>query len=865
MVPVLEREHMLAALTEYASDCRAGEGRLVLVSGEAGVGKTTLLEQFASVTPDVRWIRGACDNLSTPRPLGPLFDVASQLGGELAEACRRGAPRDELFAALLGELDRPDVLSVLAIEDVHWADESTLDLLRFLGRRMREIAVVILVTYRDDGLAPDDPLRAVLGDLATQRTTRRVSVAPLSESAVAIIAAGTAVSPAELFRLTGGNPFFVTEVVQAGTNEIPPSARDAVQARIAPLSDDARSVVQVAALIGTRVDPRLLDTVASPSERVLDELVASGVLVSDLDTLRFRHEITRVAVEQQVPAHRRRPIHERLLAALQASACEDDARLAHHAEGADDRAAVLRCAPRAGRRASDLASHREAAAQFERALRFGEGEDPAVLADLYDRLAFERSLIDRWQDAADAGEHALALWRQIGDSIREGDTLRRLSRTMWRLCRAKEAAECADAAIAILEPKGDRPELVWAYGNKAFQDMLRNESEDGIAAARRAQKLAEQLGMPDALSDALNTEACIIYLNMGRDWEEPMRRALDVALVGGADEQAGRAYANLCQGYVEKRRFADAEACLAEGTPFCEEHDISTYSVCLQGHRTEMLFARGEWDQAVEVGRRIISGVASPINRYGPCVDVGTILARRGDESAWTLLDEALESAIGSNETDRIAFARLARVEVFWLQNRAVETLTELELTHPLALECDEWVRGSLATWLRRAGSDLPVPLDRIAEPDALSIAGDFDAAEQAWTRIGCPYEAALALLDSGQEPALREALRRFDVLGASATVQAVRREMRRLGVRSIPVGARTATRSNPLGLTNREREVLDLICSAYTNSEIAEQLFISAKTVDHHVSAVLAKLGVPSRGAAATEAARLGLVSAGH
>jgi DNA-binding CsgD family transcriptional regulator/tetratricopeptide (TPR) repeat protein len=860
MVPVLEREHILASLAEYAGDCRDSEGRLVLVSGEAGVGKTTLLDAFAATVPDARWIRGACDDLSTPRPLGPLFDVAGQLGGELADACQRGASREELFAALLAALDRPDVLSVLAIEDVHWADDSTLDLLRFLGRRMREVSALLLITYRDDGLAPDDPLRAVLGDLAMQRTTRRVEVAPLSEGAVAIMAAGSAVAPGELFHLTGGNPFFVTEVVQAGTGEIPPSARDAVHARIASLSEGARTIVQTAALIGTRVDPRLLDAVSSPSERVLDEIVAAGVLVSDRDALRFRHEITRVAVERQVPAHRRRPTHERLLAALQASGCKDDARLAHHAEGSDDHAAVLRFAPRAGRRASELASHREAAAQFERALRFADGEAPEVLADIYDRLAIERSLLDQWPNAADAGEQALALWRQLGERVREGDTLRRLSRTMWRLCRAKEAAEHADAAIAILEPEGETPELARAFANMAFQHIVRSEFEDGIAAARRAQKLAVQLGMPDALSDALNTEACI-NLDTGREWEEPMQRALDVALVGDAHEQAGRAYSNLCQFHVSTRRFAAADADLAAGIPFCEEHDISTYSLCLQGHRMELLFATGEWDQALEVGHRILSGVASPINKMIPSVHLGTILARRGDESAWTLFDQALESAIGSNEADRIVLARLARVEVFWLENRPVEALTELELTHSLALDCDEWIRGSVATWLRRVGSELAAPTERIAEPYALTIFGDFAASEQAWTRIGCPYDAALALLDSGEESGLREALRRFDALGASATVQAVRRKMRRLGVRSIPVGVRAATRSNPAGLTNREREVLDLICSGRANSEIAELLFISAKTVDHHVSAVLAKLGVPSRGAAATEAARRGLV----
>lgn len=858
-VPMLEREHILASLGDYAAECRGGEGRLVLVSGEAGVGKSTLLDAFAATVPDALWVCGVCDNLSTPRPLGPLFDIAAQLGGEVSDACQRGASREELFSALLTSLERSNALSVVAIEDVHWADESTLDLLRFLGRRMRYVPALLLVTYRNDGLAPDDPLRTALGDLAMQRTTRRVDLACLSEAAVASMAAGGGLAPGELFRLTGGNPFFVTEVIEAGPGEIPQSARDAVQARIASLSDDARTIVQTAALIGTWVDPGLLDAVSSPSDRALDEIVAAGVLVSDGDALRFRHEITRVAVGQQVPAHRRRPVHERLLAALQASGCTDDARMAHHAEGSDDRAAVLRFAPRAGRRASELASHREAAAQFERALRFAGAEPPDVLADLYDRLAIERSLLDRWTEAANAGELALELWRQLGDPVREGDTLRRLSRTMWRLCRAKEAAEYAEAAITILEPVGDTRELAWAYANLAFQHNVRSECEDGIVAAQRAQKLAAQLGMPDALSDAMNTEACL-NLQLGREWEETMRRALDVAIAGDAHEQAGRAYSNQCEFHIATRDFAEAERDLAAGVPFCEEHDISTFSLCLQGHRMELLFATAEWDEALEVGQPIVDGVASPINKMIPAVLLGTILARRGDKSALAVLDQALDSAIGSNEADRIALARLARVEVFWLDNRAVEALGEVELLHSIAPGCGAWVRGAIAMWLRRVGSEMTLLPARVAEPYALALEGDFDAAEQVWTRIGCPYDAAFALFDSGEESRLREALRRFDGLGTSATVQAVRRQMRRLGMRSIPVGVRAATRANPAGLTNREREVLELICTGRANSEIAEQLFISAKTVDHHVSAVLAKLGVPSRSAAATEAARLGL-----
>ena len=330
-VTLVERKTALDALAEFTAQARSGEGRLVLLEGEAGVGKSALLEHFTLDLPGSRVLLGACDGMFTPRPLGPLFDIAQQVRGRLHSLCRADAAREELFEAFLTELCAPGPLPVVVIEDVHWADEATLDLLGFLARRIREIPVLLIVSYRDDELADTHPLRVALGHLAVQRCARRLPLAPLSAQAVRMLAAGRGVDPEELYRVTGGNPFYVREVLEAGLGEVPRSARDVVLARAGRLGPKARETLEAAALIGGTIDEQLLGHIVTGP--ALAEVIASG-LVAGHPVVRFRHEIARQAIEQAVRPARRSEIHARILRGLRTLGCDDDARLAYHAEEA---------------------------------------------------------------------------------------------------------------------------------------------------------------------------------------------------------------------------------------------------------------------------------------------------------------------------------------------------------------------------------------------------------------------------------------------------------------------------------------------------------------------------------------------------
>lgn len=857
-VELLEREAALAALADANAAAAGGQGRMVCVTGEPGIGKTSLVRRFLDDLGDGRVLLGTCDDLSIPRPLGPFRDLAGSISAALEAALAADAAPHDFQDLLIAELERAPHPSVLVLEDVHWADHATLDSVTVVGRRIGTLPALLVVTYRAGEAPPGHPLHAALGAIRRDDLVL-LELLPLSRNAVAALAGGDA---DQLYAATGGNPFYVTELLASrDAAEAPPSVASAVSARVARLDGPARRLVELVSAVPNRVSTDVLDelmpgwavTAEEPERRQLLELAGGYV--------RFRHELARNAVLSSIPLVARRGLHAQVLKALRAAGA-DPADVVHHAEAAGDEDVVSEYALVAARRAAALESNREAYFHYRRAADFADRLAELEQADLLEELATAAYLVGRLDDAFAAIDAAIAIHRQLGDQAAVGRCTRVLSRLHWFVGDGEPARAKALEAITILEPLGESIELARTCSGVAQLAMLAEDTGEALRWGERALDLATRLGDESTRAHALVNIACTkVQLDPGQSGV--LLEAHALADVAGEREDATRALGNLAYVLMSWAMPEPALQYALQAVAYAEKYEVHTYVSYVATTLAWLHLRSGDWDEAERAARAEIQRGITVVQLHAKTV-LAELAVRRGDPDARERVADLAEHADRAGEPQRMA--------------PVLELMTELALTGGEQVpgerfeQLAERMRGHgglrgryavrLAAWAAVAGIDMEVD-SAATGPYAAMLRRDWPAAADAFGELGWPYDRALMLSLSDDEHALAGAIEIARRLGAEPLTKRVATRMRELGIR-VPRGPRKTTRANPAGLTARQLEVLALVAEGLTNAEIAERLIVSQRTAEHHVAAVLTKLGASTRREAARRASELRLVRSG-
>jgi DNA-binding CsgD family transcriptional regulator/tetratricopeptide (TPR) repeat protein len=857
-VNLLEREHELGVLEAAIRAAVSGSGSGVAVTGDAGTGKSVLLDAAVSGTT-IRVLRAGCDPLRTPRPLGPLRDIAADAGlGELLHDDDAGLSRvcEDIYTALRSEP------TVLVIEDVHWIDAASVDVLRFLARRIETLPLCLLVSCRDRELDDVHPVRALLGDIARIESFTRLPLRSFSLDAVQALVGDTALDPEKVHVLTGGNPFFVTEIAKDPDGPMPVSVRDAVLDHAAVVAKEDFETLQLVAAAPDRVDHRLLPALGIdlPTLRRLD---ASGLLLSTGDGLQFRHELARLAVQSTIPPAGRASLHARLLQAHEQLDFRDPAVMTHHAVEAGDDARVVQYATAAAEQATRAGSHTDAAAFLQTAIEhLPDGRD-AERAGLLQALGLEQYMTSRLAEGIATIQSSFPLWRRVDDLAGLAAAHDNCAVLEYYNARRNDAETHADRAAEMADEAGARVAFGTAKVTRAYLAAHRSEFDFALACCDEAEQVArEEKDAGLAVRSGL-IRSVVGFAQGDVEARAQVTRSIEEAREHNLDELASTGYSNLAYIDVEQRRLRSAAHVLEQSLPFADERDIAICRHWQTGVRSRLHLYQGRWDAALEDAAEVLSRPGMPLGTLWPLLVSVLVPLRRGMSPSG---DEPLEAAWALTETLDEPVRSLplltALAERAWMtgaDDDHVSTLAVEETKRLQSVPGASWSVGELAVWLSRLDLLEEVPTGT-AEPHRLMLEGRHEEAARWWHEAGDPFQEALSWGDSADPEHQVRGVTQLDILGATGTADRRRLQLRTDGVANVPPRPRASTRANPSGLTNRQLEVATLLARGLTNAEIASRLYISPKTADHHVSAVLMRMGLSNRREVIVQAEELGL-----
>lgn len=842
---LLEREDVLRDLLRLVERAREGDGHVALVRGEAGIGKTAVATALAAaVARDAHVLWGSCDDLLAARPLGPVWDMASR-EPDLAEALKADDQR-LVRQSLIDIFTRTHRPTVAVFEDVHWADGATLDLLVLVGRRITRTHTVLVLTFREK-VPADHPLTVLLGDLPAARV-ESIQLRPLTRDAVAALAEDPDVA-SRVFEQTDGNPFLVSALLSSPDEKVPATVSDLMGSLMGRLAGKGERLVQQVSVVPGRAELAVLDEIDPELVKSFGAAENLGLLRMDDLAVAFRHELARTAVEDALSEPLRRELHLQVLAAGE-TLDHEPARLAHHARHARDVEAMVRWLPAAARQAAAGHSHREAITHLEALEPHLHLLPVDQQADLYELWATEEVFAD-----GQGLHHAMAavdLRLQLEDAAGVGAGLVCAARSAWAEADYARGVELAGEAVEVLEEVGGE-DLALAYAELARMAFQRDDPESAIGYSEQALALAPEPSQARAV--ALATAGGATNLKAYPDGAGMIEEAAAIAESLGLAWELQRARGNLISTALDARDIDRARRANEAALASMDDGVATNLFHVVMG--AVIATAAGHYEAAEPVLRDLVDRGNLTAALHGFADEaLAALLVRRGDPAAGPAVERLRDGARPVGQAPDHVKVSTISAEYLWVFQHRDDPVTErnLEVFDETVERADPWAIGELAQWLWLDGHLDAIP-DRAAQPVRWLGDGHWERAADWYADRGVPFERAVAL-SLGDTDAQLEALRIAQRIGARALAARFRNQLRADGVTGIPRGPRTTTRREPFGLTPRQGEVLALLADGLSNAEIAERLFISVRTVENHVSAILARLDVTNRDEAVAVAA---------